>query len=255
MSDPTRAPVLALDDLVADLPDVLAWSGGVAWGPTAALLHGIDLVDDPVTHHVAVPRADRRAPDRRVRWHRVDLPRADLTRRHGLPVTDLPRTVLDCLRYLPLPEAVALGDSAVRGRPARLADLRARVAALPGAPGLLRVRESARLLTASSESVLESLARVVLVQAGLAPDALQLPVTDPDGHLVARVDMAWPAARLVVELDGFAYHSDRQAVRRDRARANRLALLGWCVLRFGWEDVVGHPERVAAAVRAALAAA
>ena len=87
---------------------------------------------------------------------------------------------------------------------------------------------------------------------GLPPPELQLRVHDERGGLVARVDFAWPQARLVVEVDGFAYHSSREDVRKDHARAVRLTLLGWRVLRFGWEDVVGRPEHVIAVVREAL---
>jgi very-short-patch-repair endonuclease len=34
--------------------------------------------------------------------------------------------------------------------------------------------------------------------------------------------MYWPQERLVVEVDGFAYHSSRAAFERDRARDARL---------------------------------
>jgi very-short-patch-repair endonuclease len=69
---------------------------------------------------------------------------------------------------------------------------------------------------------------------------------------VARVDFAWPAARLIVEADGFAYHSDRESYRRDRERLNHLERLGWRVLRFTWEDVVSRPEYVTNLVGAVL---
>jgi hypothetical protein len=40
----------------------------------------------------------------------------------------------------------------------------------------------------------------------------------------------------------------------DLARHNRLLALGWTVLRFTADDVLYHPERLVAQVRAALAA-
>jgi dephospho-CoA kinase len=55
----------------------------------------------------------------------------------------------------------------------------------------------------------------------------------------------------VVEVDGRRWHPDPAV---DRERDNRLAELGWRVLRFTWADVVHRPEVVVAAVRAALAA-
>ncbi|MGI8814055.1 MAG: endonuclease domain-containing protein [Pseudonocardia sp.] len=47
-----------------------------------------------------------------------------------------------------------------------------------------------------------------------------------------RVDFAFPVARLVVEVDGWAWHSDAARFRSDRARQNALVLAGWAVLRF-----------------------
>ena len=69
------------------------------------------------------------------------------------------------------------------------------------------------------------------------------------------MDFCWVAERLVVEADGFAFHSDRAAYRKDRERMNALERLGWRVLRFTWEDVVRRPEYVVAAVGAVLARA
>ena len=103
-------------------------------------------------------------------------------------------------------------------------------------------------------SALESLFRVLLVLAGLAPAETQYAVRRA-GRLLGRVDFAWPALLLVVETDGFAFHADRATYRSDRRRTNALTLAGWRVLRFSWEDVVHEPERVVAEVTAALALA
>jgi very-short-patch-repair endonuclease len=118
--------------------------------------------------------------------------------------------------------------------------------------GRARVAAVLRLVDPESGSVLESLCRVLLHQAGLAPEQTQLVVRTAAGRWIGRVDFAWSAARLVVETDGFAFHADRTSFREDRRRGNALVLAGWRVLRFSWEDVVHHPEDVVAAVREAL---
>ncbi len=105
----------------------------------------------------------------------------------------------------------------------------------------------------ASGSVLETLCRVLLQQAGLAPTSTQFVVRDARGRWIGRVDFAWPHQRLVVEADGFAFHADRASYRDDRRRGNALLLAGWRVLRFSWEDVVDRPDEVVTAVRAALA--
>jgi hypothetical protein len=64
--------------------------------------------------------------------------------------------------------------------------------------------------------------------------ALQLVVRDAAGRFVARVDAAWPDARVIVEFDGAAYHSTPRQQAADRERLARLEALGWevHVLRF-----------------------
>lgn len=164
------------------------------------------------------------------------------------------RRVLDCPRWLPVQHAVVVGDSALRRGAVTAEHLAHAVARLPRGRSTSRVRRAVDLLDGRSESVLESLARVLLVPAGLPPPAVQMPLYDEEGNGVARVDLAWPEARLVVELDGFAFHSGRRQVRRDRERGNGLTLLGWRVLRFDCEDVLGRPEIVVALVKTALGA-
>ena len=68
------------------------------------------------------------------------------------------------------------------------------------------------------------------------------------------LDVAFPAARVAIEVDGWAWHSGVDRFRRDRQRQNALVLAGWTVLRFTWHDLTVEPERVVREVRAALAA-
>jgi very-short-patch-repair endonuclease len=60
------------------------------------------------------------------------------------------------------------------------------------------------------------------------------------------VDFLWPAARLVVEIDGFAYHRTRQAFERDRRRDAQLAAACFTVVRFTWRQLTEEPEAVVA---------
>ena len=67
------------------------------------------------------------------------------------------------------------------------------------------------------------------------------------------VDFLWREQRLVVEVDGFAYHSDRAAFERDRRRDADLAALGYTVVRVTWRQLVDEPAAVVARVAQALA--
>jgi very-short-patch-repair endonuclease len=66
------------------------------------------------------------------------------------------------------------------------------------------------------------------------------------------VDFLWESPRLIVETDGYRFHRGRQAFEDNRARDAELRRLGFEVLRFSYRQVVGEPQAVAAAVRAAL---
>lgn len=66
------------------------------------------------------------------------------------------------------------------------------------------------------------------------------------------VDVAFRAAKVAIEVDGWAFHSDQEAFQKDRERQNSIALQGWQVLRFTWLDLVQYPERVLATIRAAI---
>ena len=57
---------------------------------------------------------------------------------------------------------------------------------------------------------------------------------------------------LIVEVDGFAFHSNRKALRRDLQRNNAAALSGFASLRYMPEDIWFEPERVLAEIRAVL---
>jgi very-short-patch-repair endonuclease len=68
---------------------------------------------------------------------------------------------------------------------------------------------------------------------------------------IGRVDFLYPDRRLVIELDGAAWHTSLSDKRADAERERRLRERGWTVVRFTWSDVVDHPARVLAALRAA----
>jgi hypothetical protein len=218
----------------------------------AAVAWGVELVDAPV-RRVTVPRNRSRLALPGWLVVRSDLAAGDVEvaggPTDGVRLTSLPRTLSDICRVLPLGPAVAAVDSALRRGLVPLEDLALHRTAGRGCD---RARRVAALLDPLSGSVLESLLRVLLVQAGLPAPVSQHVVLDRQGRVVGRVDLCWPAERLVVEADGFAFHSDRAAYRNDRRRLNELELLGWRVLRFSWEDVVGRPAAVVAAVRECL---
>jgi len=85
------------------------------------------------------------------------------------------------------------------------------------------------------------------IAAGLPQPELNAPAAGFE------VDALWPAERLVVELDGWANHKEREAAAQDRDKTNKLQIAGYRVLRFMHADLVHRPAQTAAAISAALA--
>ena len=63
------------------------------------------------------------------------------------------------------------------------------------------------------------------------------------------VDFVWRDRRLIVEVDGYAYHRSPEAFETDRERDVTLMVAGWCVLRFTWAQIQTRRGWVAAAIR------
>lgn len=65
-------------------------------------------------------------------------------------------------------------------------------------------------------------------------------------------DVAFPNARIAIEVDGWAFHGDAQRHHKDLRRHNVLENAGWRVLGFDWHRLVGDPEGVVSEIRIAL---
>jgi len=67
------------------------------------------------------------------------------------------------------------------------------------------------------------------------------------------VDALWPSARVVVELDGYAFHRTREAFERDRVRDGALQLAGYRVLRVTHRRLERDAAAIVDVVRSLLA--
>lgn len=200
------------------------------------------LPDLPV---VTVPRNRKvRAAQREIADIRyADLEPSDVDDR----VTSQVRTVLDCARTLPLPEALAVADAALRAGLSReaLSDA-ARSGPRTGKGAALK---AIALADGRAANAFESAVRAISVDVtGLA---LVPQVRVADGITPDLVDTGH---RIVVECDSWTYHAERSAFRRDLERYNELSLAGWLVIRVNREHATERPEYVRdLLVRAVLA--
>ncbi len=219
---------------------------GVVSHLSAAAYWGWAVKTPPTQPDVTVPAKRRVTADRRngVTLHWRDLSPID---RAG-PVTSPLRTVLDCARDLPFDEALAVADSALRsGRLSRDGLMTAaETAPSRGRQRCLRVARHADARAANPfESVLRALAHDV---AGL--DLVPQVELDLD-VLRCRPDLVDRRRKVVAEAESWEFHGHRSALRKDCRRYTVLALHGWLVLRFSWEDVMFQPRFVGGCLEAA----
>lgn len=222
----------------------------VASHESAASAFGWDLLRPPAALHLTVPAEQGRT--RRLPGVVVHRSGGEVTTIDGvLGATSTCRTALDLAGTLPQLEAVVAVDSALRARSVRLADLKQ---ALCARRTWDRAPHAARVLALASPlsgSVAETWARVLFAMAGLPAPVEQLGVR-LEGVGEVRADFAWPACRLIVEIDGYEFHSGREVFVQDRRRQNALMLAGWTVLRFTMDDLRVYPDRIVTQVRAAV---
>ena len=102
------------------------------------------------------------------------------------------------------------------------------------------------------ESYFERLVYDLIVGASLPAPTPQHEVRDGRGKLLARVDLAYPEAKIAIELLGKQFHYTPKGFERDPERRNRLEVRGWIVLEFTWRRYVDTPNRICHEVAEAL---
>jgi very-short-patch-repair endonuclease len=221
--------------------------GSVLSHRTAAALWGLLPAGEVL--HVSV--AGRNPGLRRgVTVHRViELPSDEVTARSDLPLTTPARTICDLAATEPLRDVEsALAEARIH----RLATDRqigaviARAPTRPGAP-VIRSLLEAEDDSGYTRSKAERLLRDLISKANLERPLFNEPLL---GYVV---DALWPKQRLIVEVDGYAYHTHRAAFERDRARDQVLIAAGYRVIRITWIQLRDRPIETIASIIKALA--
>lgn len=218
-------------------------------GTSAAVMHGLS-VSEAIQRPLEIAAPSRMIAYPRnvvVRRYGSDVPS---TIARGVSVTTPERTVLDCARWLPLGEGLAVADSSLRlglvdgerfGEYVRSAGR--------GLRGAARARLVARLADPRPENGMESIARATMYELGFALPDLQVPLHDPmDSRRMLRVDFMWvlPDGTVIIgELDGGEKYRNPAmnggtplvAMRGERRRESRLTIDRPKIVRFSPEEV------------------
>jgi very-short-patch-repair endonuclease len=218
-------------------------SAGALWG----LLH-------PAQPRIHITARRRVRPPDGVTAHRRTLPTDEITSERGIPVTTVPRTLLDLATALePRQVERAIEEAETR----RLDDplsLRGLVKRYPGRRGTGVIRsilDAGKIGSTFTRSDLEEAFLAFVRTHSLPSPELNVDLEVRPGRWV-EADCVWRAQRVVVELDGRRFHGTGRAFERDRAKDRELAVAGWTVIRVTWRQIHDEPARLVADLHALL---
>jgi len=184
--------------------------------------------------------------------HRVqDLDARDVRLREGIPVTAPARTLIDLAAVGSDHDVV---QAIAQARVLRLCsdpDLDAAMAECPGRTGTSRLRRILRSDAGPALTRSEGERRMLRLA-----DQAQLPRPQVNTRLLNyEIDFLWQESKLVLEVDGHAFHAHRSAFESDRRRDQVLVAAGYRVVRVTWRQLVWEPIAVISRVAQALALA
>lgn len=189
--------------------------------------------------------------------HRSSLAGWETTTKHGIPVTDPYRTLLDLAALIKPSELERAFESALRQQlvtvPVMVERLERRARS-----GRTGVRAWRALLDQRSpalkptETDFETLMSQLIIRFGLPQPERQVEIKDREGRFIHRADFAYPEAWLVIEADSITFHRSPLEVRRDRRQTRQMMDAGWTVLRVTNWEMINEPEDVAGSIRGFL---
>jgi Protein of unknown function (DUF559) len=187
---------------------------------------------------------------RGIRLHRARLHAEDRRERNRIPVTSVARTLFDLAEVVDFRQLEKAWEEADR---LNLLQLSAVERVCERGCGRRALRPIRGLLAAGraatrTRSPLEDRFRWFC-------DAYELPPRSTNVHVLDHeVDVLWPAARLIVELDSWKHHGHRAAFERDRARDPKLLLAGYRTIRVTHRRLDREASALAAEIRELLRA-
>lgn len=198
--------------------------------------------DAPATIEVTVP--SKRAPTGVV-VHRATG--VEITRRAGIPVTTLARTLADLAGVLDETSLVRAFNEAriVHRLSSRV--LAREIESRPRRKGVWVLRKLIDADHAPTRSTFEDRFLEFVDRERLPRPAVNQRIAGLE------VDMLWREQRLIVELDGRRFHDTGPAFERDRARDAQLLAAGYRVVRLTWRRLIDQPATEASRLRILLA--
>jgi very-short-patch-repair endonuclease len=221
-------------------------------GPAAAWWWGL-LDSRPAPIDIAVEREHRQRRRPGVFLVRRTVPASDRTLRRGVRVTTLAPTVLDAAATLGAVEGARVMDRALQRRVVTVEALRHTQIRRSGRRGTPLITRLLALAAGGAVSEAERLAHTQMRRGGIGGWRANVAMDVP-GFGRAVVDVAFPEQKVILEIDGWAFHRDLRAFLVDGPRQAALAAEGWVVVRTHWYELTETPETFLATLRRVLAA-
>lgn len=183
-----------------------------------------------------------------------DLAAAHVVEITDLPVTTIPRTLVDLGAVVTSRQLRSIVDDLIAERRVTVDELGVTFdeVARKGKPGIKtmrRILEERGSGPAANATTLERRGLRVLLDGGLPEPTTEYPIP---WDRKRRFDAAYPPERVGIEWDSRRWHGLIDAFERDRQRDRAALLHGWSVFRFTWADVTERPGNVVDTIRIAL---
>jgi hypothetical protein len=191
-----------------------------------------------------------------VRCHFTETALGEPDVRRGIAVTSPAETLLDLGGVLTVTKVREALDRGIANRVLTpmdaLAELRRRGGTgVRGTAALRALLDATGVSGSHHPSVLEAKTRRLIQRAGLPQPECEL-IAGVNGEY--RLDFTWPELQLVVEVDGWMYHSSFEAFHSDKTRKNALTIEGLAFLNYTWMHITRTPNDVIRELRTAYAA-
>lgn len=235
-------------DVVPSHVSAVVMHGGPLWG--------LDLGHSHLTRRDA--RTGRKEAG--VEQHRGVIEEGDVVEVGGLPVMSPTRTALEVTTVASTEASLCVVDDFLHRGLTTAEALDERFAAMESWPDTLATPIVLRLASGRRESVGETRFFCFCRRAQLPVPTPQVEVCDEAGHVIGRVDFAWPELGLFVEFDGrekyYRHRRDGESMEdfllREKEREDRIReVTDWRCIRVTWDDL-RNPERLAARIRRKL---
>jgi len=220
---------------------------------SAGALHSLRHLDTRVVSVTVHSRTTHVFPNVRV-FRSHDVSPDHLVKVGFIPTTSTPRTIVDLAAVVHPMQLRLIVDDAIASGKTTAPSIRYVLAqvARRGKPGVAALRAELENWSVPDrgESPLELAGNRLLKSAGLRGWKTEFPIP---WAIDKRFDVAFPESHLAIEWDSRRWHTQGEALDRDRARDAETLVHGWRTLRFTWTDVHRRPGYVVATIQSVLA--